>query len=273
MPSRPAARHTSDRSPYGSAAATSSSRRVWSGSASSCRRKLCSIRPGSGIAPGSPNPPASSAGVSPFGSSSSASGLPCVSATIRSRTRRVQRPGQRRFQQGPGIVVPQPRHFELRQPGQLAARLADREHQADRVGDHPPGREPQGLRGSAIQPLMVIDDADQRLRRGHLREQAQHGQPDQEPVRRRPGADPEHGPQRIALRTGQVPGVIQHRPAQLMQPGEGQLHLRLHARRARHPAPLLGGLSGQVVEQDGLAHARLTADHQGAGSRPPGPPR
>ncbi len=174
----------------------------------------------------------------------------------------VQRPGQRRFQQGPGIVVPQPRHFELRQPGQLAARLADREHQADRVGGHPPGREPQGLRGSAIQPLMVIDHADQRLRPGHLREQAQHGQPDQEPVRRRPAADPEHGPQRIALRTGQLPGVIQHRPAQLMQPGEGQLHLRLHAHRARHPASFLGGLPGQVVEQDGLAHARVTADHQ-----------
>src|SRR5262249_49251638 len=34
-----------------------------------------------------PNPPASSASVRPWGSSRSASGLPCVSATIRSRTR------------------------------------------------------------------------------------------------------------------------------------------------------------------------------------------
>ena len=38
--------------------------------------------PDSGTAPGSPNPPASSAGVTPRGNSSSASGLPRVSATI-----------------------------------------------------------------------------------------------------------------------------------------------------------------------------------------------
>ena len=87
MPSRLAARHTSDRSPDGSAAATSSSRRACSGRASSCRAKLSSIRPASGVAPGRPNPPASSAGVSPRGSSSSASGFPRVSAMIRSRTR------------------------------------------------------------------------------------------------------------------------------------------------------------------------------------------
>jgi hypothetical protein len=88
MPSRAAARHTSDRSPDGSAAATSSSsRRACSGSASSCRAKLSSIRPASGVAPGRPNPPASCAGVSPRGNSRSASGFPRVSAMIRSRTR------------------------------------------------------------------------------------------------------------------------------------------------------------------------------------------
>ena len=45
-----------------------------------------------------------------------------------------------------------------------------------------------------------------------------------------------------------------------MQPGERQLHLRLHARRPRHPAPRRA--PGQVVHQRGLAHPRLTADHQ-----------
>ena len=45
-----------------------------------------------------------------------------------------------------------------------------------------------------------------------------------------------------------------------MQAGEGQLHLRLHARRADDPAALRP--PGQVVEQRGLARARLAVQHQ-----------
>src|SRR5690242_2407117 len=45
-----------------------------------------------------------------------------------------------------------------------------------------------------------------------------------------------------------------------MQPGEGQLHLRLDAHRPRYPKARR--LPDQVVQQRGLAHARLTADHQ-----------
>jgi len=54
--------------------------------------------------------------------------------------------------------------------------------------------------------------------------------------------------------------VLQHRRAQLVQPGERQLHLRLHARHARDPAP--AGPGGQVLEQCGLAYARITVDNQ-----------
>jgi hypothetical protein len=110
-----------------------------------------------------------------------------------------------------------------------ATRFAGREAQPDRVGPEPPGHEPQRLRGRVIQPLLVIDQADQRLFPGHLRQQAQHRQPDQEPVRRRPGGQAERDPQRILLRYRQVPGAVYHRRAQLMQAREGQLHLRLHA--------------------------------------------
>jgi hypothetical protein len=55
--------------------------------------------------------------------------------------------------------------------------------------------------------------------------------------------------------------MIQHRRAQLMQCRERQLHLRLHARCPRHQASRRP--PGQVVQQHGLAHARLTAHHQG----------
>ena len=55
--------------------------------------------------------------------------------------------------------------------------------------------------------------------------------------------------------------MIQHRRAQLMQPRERQLHFRLDARRPHYQAPR--GPPGQVVKQRGLAHAGLTAHHQG----------
>ena len=70
MPSRSAARHSSDRSPDGSAAASYSSRRVWMDKASSWRPKLASIRWVSAAAAPSPlitssSCPASSAPARP----------------------------------------------------------------------------------------------------------------------------------------------------------------------------------------------------------------
>ena len=88
-----AARHSNDGSPTGSAAAINSNRRVSSGSSSSCRRKLCWIRAVSGATLGSSNPPASSDGDRPRGSSRSASGFPRDSAMRRSRTCSSSRPG------------------------------------------------------------------------------------------------------------------------------------------------------------------------------------
>ena len=229
MPSRPAARQSSGRSPYGSAAASSRSRREDSGSASSCRRKLSWIRSGSGAAPGSPNPPASSAGRQPPRQLQQRQRVALRLGHDPVPDPVIDRPGQRRVQQRPRVALAQPPDFELRQPGQLTARLPGREHQADRVGGQPPGHEPQHLGGRLIQPLLVVDQADQRPFPGYLRQQAQHGQPDQEPVRRRPGGLAERDPQRVALRYRQVPGAVYHRRAQLMQAREGKLHLRLHA--------------------------------------------
>jgi hypothetical protein len=108
--------------------------------------------------------------------------------------------------------------------------------------------------------MLVIDHADQRPLFRHVRQQAQHGQSDDKPVRRRTHAEAERGPQRITLRNRQMLGAVQHRRQQLVQPGERQLHLRLHTHRARHPAPLCA--PGQVVQQCGLAHSRLAVQYQ-----------
>ena len=55
--------------------------------------------------------------------------------------------------------------------------------------------------------------------------------------------------------------MVQHLRAQLMQPGEGQLHLRLHTGRPRHPAPVRP--RSQVLQERALAYPRVTAHHQG----------
>ena len=89
-PSRSAACQSRGASPSGSAAAVRSRSRVSGGRTSSRRTKLSSIRPASVPAL---RPSASSAAVQAWGSSSRASGLPRVSATIRSRTRGSTGPG------------------------------------------------------------------------------------------------------------------------------------------------------------------------------------
>ena len=184
-----------------------------------------------------------------------------------SRPRSGPGPAHRSARPAPSPAAPARRSRaapRLRAPAARPAHapgFAGREDQPDRVGGQPPGHEPQRLRGRLIQPLLVVDQADQRLFPGHLRQQAQHGQPDQEPVRRRPGGQAERGPQRIALRHRQLPGAAQHRRAQLMQARERQLHLRLHAHHACHPAPVRP--PGQVIQQRGLTHARVATHHQG----------
>ena len=185
IPSCSAARHSRVTSPTGSAAAASSSRCVSTGSDPIRRRKLCSMRLASGRASGRPNPPASSAAVKPRGSSSKASGLPRVSATIRSRTRSSSRPGIAESSSARASL-------SLRPPTTSTGRsrssgsslgLPHREHQGHRFRQQPPRHEGKDLRRSPIEPLRVIHQADQRLLLGDLGQQAQHGQT-------RPGSDP-----------------------------------------------------------------------------------
>ena len=88
-------------------------------------------------------------------------------------------------------------------------------------------RTPVRLRRRPIEPLCIVDDADERLLLGHLRQQAQHCQTDQKAVRCISRAEPERGTQRIALRPRQRVEPIQHLPAQLMQAGERKLHFGL----------------------------------------------
>ena len=238
------------RSPDGSAAASSSSRRVCSGRASSCRGKLSSIRPVSGAAPGSPNPPASSAGLSPRGSSSSASGLPLRLGHDQVADPRVQRPGQRRVQQRPRITLGQPVDVQLGQPGQLRARIAGREHQADRVGA--PAAAP---RTPAPAPRPGPATARHRSRRsaGVPRPPPTAGSAPPARPGTGPAAAPRRGRTRSAARPAAAPAAAPRGPASARTAGAARRTpapsptARPPARTTRHPAACPARYSSSAV--------------------------
>jgi hypothetical protein len=118
------------------------------------------------------------------------------------------------------------------------------------------------MSGGAIEPLCVIDHAEQRLLLGDRRQQAQHCQPDQEAIGRLPGAQSERHAERLALRLGNPGQPIEHWRAHLLQGGERELHLRLDADRAYDPEPRRR--RDRVLQERGLAHPRLAPHHQHA---------
>jgi len=90
-------------------------------------------------------------------------------------------------------------------------------------------RRPEGLHRHLVEPLCVVDDAQQRAVIGGGRHQAQHGQPDQETVGRRADSRPKRRSARHAA-VRQFVDVLHQRCAQLLQSCEGQLHVGLHTR-------------------------------------------
>ena len=153
----------------------------------------------------------------------------------------------------------QPPQWQVRQPGELA-RLALREQQHNRLGLQAPRHECEYLCRGPVEPLGIINQAQQGLFPCGVGEQAEQRQADQKPVGLRPGAQPERRPERIALRRRQPPEAAQHRPAQLMQAGKGKLHLRLGSGR---PDKLeTRGTFGRVTQQRRLSYPRFAAQHQ-----------
>ena len=106
----------------------------------------------------------------------------------------------------------------------------------------------------------VLHETEQRPLLGRGRQQAEHGESDQEPVRDVTGCEAQGDIQRVLLRLRERVELVEHRRAELVDPGERQLHLRLHARDLRHTESR-GPTSG-VPEQRRLSDARLASDDQ-----------
>ncbi|GAA2989672.1 hypothetical protein GCM10010519_24300 [Streptomyces lactacystinicus] len=120
--------------------------------------------------------------------------------------------------------------------------------------------ERQRVAGLAVEPVHVVDQAQQRLFRDGLGQQRQRGQADQIAVGRRPGDHAERRGERLALRIRQRVEAGQERAQQPVQGREAQLRLGLHPGRTDHPQVRRG--LGQVVEQPGLADAGLADQDQ-----------
>ncbi len=172
----------------------------------------------------------------------------------------VQRHTQRRAQQRASVTTGQALNSKLRQPFELIPEVARHQHQRDRLRQQPPRHEHQRLRRGAIKPLRVINHTHKRALLGHLRQQAQHRQPDQKPIRRVPRPQPERDAQRVLLGDREPVQPIQHRRAQLLQGGERKLHLRLHTDRTRNPEPRRG--RDRRLNQSRLADPSLPANHE-----------
>ena len=207
------------------ARSTSSNRCVAAGSRCTRPLKLDSVRAGSDSWPPRPNPPASTPGDDSRGSSSRASGLPRVSATIRSRTRSSSGPrmteasSSRAAASGnPGIrrreVPPAPRGRWLRalrtgapptRPPAAEPRMPAPVPRTGRAtGRHRPGRPTV----AAPQP--------RRANRG-LRARSEIDRA------ARPELQAERDHERLVLRTRQSFAIAEQPRAELVQTGEGGL--------------------------------------------------
>jgi hypothetical protein len=121
-----------------------------------------------------------------------------------------------------GVIV-QAGEAQFRQAGgeELGRVLVPRgEDHGDRLRVQPTGGEQQRMRRTVVQPVRVVDQAQQRPVLGQLRQQGQHRQSDQEPVAALAGVQPERRPQRPFLPSRQGVDAVEARPEQQVQARE-----------------------------------------------------
>ena len=238
-----AARHNSPGSPNGSAAATVRKRRASVGNDRILFAKPSSRWPANPLTSEAGTPSINSAVVHARGSSTSASGFPPRLRHDPVAQPGIGRPGHHRIEQHRRIGVAQTIQPQLREtdPISVVDRIPSADHKRHRLGEQPARHKRNCLHRHPVEPLSVVHDTQHRLLLRERRDQLQHGETDKKPVRRRTSTETERRAERIALRPGQVPHPVTERPAQLLQPGIRQLHLRLDTDRgaqSRNPCAL-----------------------------------
>ncbi len=235
-------------------AATSNSSCAPAGSRRTWWRKAASSPALSGSGSGSGRRPASSSADRFATISSNASGLPPAYRSRRSRTSRATVPPARQLAH-PGRVEAAHVQPRPRVRGEPARRLVPgSDQQADRVAREPARDEPQGVRALVVEPLHVVDQADQAGAAGRLGEDRQYRQRDEERIVAGGRPEPQRAAQRGRLLVGQAGELPEYRTQQLVHAAPGEPGLELHSGRTQYRQPT--GRAGRVLQQRGLADPR-----------------
>ena len=192
-------------------------------------------------------------------------------------------------EQHPGVGRAEPLERELLQPRRRergVEPVAQRDDHRDRIGLQTARREREHVGARVVEPVRVLDECEQGRLGGCLREQVERCQRDQEPVRRRRVTQPERGEQRLPLGRGERHDVPEHRAHELVQAGERQVALGLHAggraapagraRRPRGGRPRAASTSRSPARRGRAARRRDRPPPRAAtrspGARPRAPP-
>ena len=196
------------------------------------------------------------------GSSSSASGLPRVSATIRSRTRSSSGPATTVASSSRASRSSSPPTASSGNPSKCRSPLGSRTARTSPTDSAPKRR---ATNASACAEAASSHCASSTMQTsGRSSATSDSRLKTARPTRNRSGAlavaQTERGAERIALRTGKALEAIQERRTQLLQPRVRELHLRLDPGRPGDAAP--GRVRHQILQQRALADAGLPAQHQ-----------
>ena len=184
---------------------------------------------------------------------------------MRSRTRSSSRPGAALVSRVRASSSPRPRSSSSGSPskscpvfGSRTATTIPTDSASSRPGD-----EAEDHSRGGVQPLSVLHETEQRPLFGRGGQQAEHGEADEEAIRHVTGCQAQRDIQRVSLRLRESVELVEQRRAELMDPGERQLHLRFRAGDLHHTESR--GTIGGVAEQRRLSDARLASeDEEGA---------
>ena len=142
----------------------------------------------------------------------------------------VEPRGEDGLQQRPCIPAAERIDAELREAGQSAAHVTRRECERDPLGQQAASHERERSGRCAVEPLRVVDQAQERLLLGSFGEEAESREPDKKRARRLSRAEAERNVERVTLRIGQTLGESHDRRAELLQRRVVELHLPFDAR-------------------------------------------
>ena len=121
------------------------------------------------------------------------------------------------LQQRPRIPAAQRLHAELREAAPPSAHLTRRKRERDPLRQQAARHERERSRRCAVEPLRVVDDAQQRLLLGSFGEEAENREPDEKRARRLSGAEPEGDAERVTLRIRETLAELEKRRTELLQ--------------------------------------------------------